>query len=31
VGDLRLTAVGDVDPPQLDRLLSALASVQQAR
>jgi anti-sigma factor RsiW len=31
VGDLRLTAVGDVDPPQLDRLLSALASVQQVR
>jgi anti-sigma factor RsiW len=30
-GDLRLTAVGDVDPPQLDRLLSSLASVQQTR
>jgi anti-sigma factor RsiW len=28
-GDLRLTAVGDVDPPQLDRLLASLASVQQ--
>ena len=27
-GDLRLIAVGDVDPPQLDRLLSSLASVQ---
>ena len=27
-GDLRLVAVGDVDPPQLDRLLSSLASVQ---
>ena len=27
-GDLRLTAIGDVDPPQLDRLLSSLASVQ---
>jgi anti-sigma factor RsiW len=27
--DLRLIAVGDVDPPQLDRLLSSLASVQQ--
>jgi anti-sigma factor RsiW len=31
VGDLRLTAVGDVDPPQLDRLLASLASVQQPR
>jgi anti-sigma factor RsiW len=30
-GDLRLIAVGDVDPPQLDRLLSSLASVQQPR
>jgi anti-sigma factor RsiW len=29
-GDLRLTAIGDVDPPQLDHLLSALASVQQS-
>lgn len=27
-GDLRFIAVGDVDPPQLDRLLSSLASVQ---
>ncbi len=27
-GDLRLIAVGDVDPSQLDRLLSSLASVQ---
>jgi anti-sigma factor RsiW len=30
-GDLRLIAVGDVDPPQLDHLLASLASVQQAR
>jgi anti-sigma factor RsiW len=30
-GDLRLTAVSDMDPPQLDRLLSSLASVQQTR
>ena len=30
-GDLRLIAVGDVDPPQLDRLLASLASVQQPR
>ena len=29
-GDLRLIAVGDVDPPQLDRLLSSLVSVQSA-
>jgi anti-sigma factor RsiW len=29
--DLRFIAVGDIDPPQLDRLLAALASVQQAR
>ena len=29
-GDLRLTAVSDVDPAQLDRLLASLASVQQA-
>ena len=29
-GDLRLTAIGDVDPPQLDHLLSSLASVQTA-
>ena len=28
-GDLRLIAVGDVDPSQLDRLLASLASVQQ--
>jgi anti-sigma factor RsiW len=27
-GDLRLIAVGDVDPPQLDRLLASLASAQ---
>lgn len=31
VGGLRLIAVGDVDPPQLDRLLASLASVQQAQ
>jgi anti-sigma factor RsiW len=31
VGGLRLIAVGDVDPPQLDRLLASLASVQQTR
>ncbi len=31
VGDLQLTAVGDVDPPQLDHLLSSLASAQQAQ
>jgi anti-sigma factor RsiW len=30
-GELRLIAVGDVDPPQLDHLLASLASVQQAR
>jgi anti-sigma factor RsiW len=30
-GDLRFTAVGDVDPPQLDGLLSSLASAQQPR
>jgi anti-sigma factor RsiW len=30
-GDLRLIAIGDVDPPQLDRLLASLASVQQTR
>lgn len=30
-GDLRLIAVGDVDQPQLDRLLASLASVQQTR
>ena len=30
-GDLRLTAVSDTDPPQLDRLLASLASVQQTR
>jgi anti-sigma factor RsiW len=30
-GDLRLTAVGDVDPSQLDRLLSSLAAAQQSR
>jgi anti-sigma factor RsiW len=30
-GELRLIAVGDVDPPQLDRLLCSLVSVQQAR
>lgn len=29
-GGLRLIAVGDVDPPQLDRLLLSLASVQSA-
>jgi len=29
--DLRFTAVGDVDPPQLDRLLTSLASAQEAR
>ena len=28
VGDLRLIAVGDVDPPQLDRLLASLAAAQ---
>ncbi len=31
VGDLRLTAVGDVEASQLDRLLSSLTSVQQTR
>jgi anti-sigma factor RsiW len=28
-GELRLIAVGDVDPPQLDRLLASLASAQR--
>ena len=27
-GELRLIAIGDLDPPQLDRLLASLASVQ---
>lgn len=27
-GSLRLTAIGDVDPPQLDRLLASLAAAQ---
>jgi anti-sigma factor RsiW len=30
-GELRLIAVSDLDPPQLDRLLASLASAQQPR